>query len=138
MFRNECSMFGQRRYGLADTIAYELQELIDLSIAWQVGERMLSTWPHALSRHDLQPGDLGEEFVGFTMDAPFFAEEFHLGRQRIGDAHTTPILPEGFVATIEVIVQNQKIANALELEDALPVVLVSECSRVPMLRKKCQ
>ena len=68
-------MRGQAAHGIANDSLDIAQETIQLLFANSVGQRMVAAGLNALSQHDLQPGNFGEQFIEFAMDTSIGAKQ---------------------------------------------------------------
>src|SRR6202020_2696231 len=75
--------------------------------------------------HDLEPAALREKPLGFTEQPALALEQLHLMPQRLRDRHRARIVPKWRVAALRrVVMQDDEVADVLELAPRQPVVLV--------------
>src|SRR5688572_2889837 len=108
-----------------DRTADVAQEARQLIVSHEIGHGVMLLRLDSLAQHDLDPGILGEQFVGNAEHAPGLAEQFEPVPQCVGNLHGTATAPERRVlAARHVIVEHDEIPDVLELVVGLVVVFV--------------
>ena len=96
-----------------------------LGVAHQVGHRVMALRRDALAKHHLDPGVLGEQFIGSAEHASGLAEQFDPVAQRGRDVELSAGAPERRVLALgDDVVQHDEIADVGDLGARLLVVFV--------------
>src|SRR5207302_6229394 len=106
-----------------DDVAHTRDQLDDLLLGNQVDRGVIAVWHEVLSHHDLHPARKGEHLVGVAEEAAAVAEQADVVGELLRNLHGPAVLPERRVAPLgREVVQDQEVADALELERRLLVV----------------
>mmetsp|Transcript_41415 Transcript_41415/g.97023 ORF Transcript_41415/g.97023 Transcript_41415/m.97023 type:complete len:210 (-) Transcript_41415:207-836(-) len=110
----------------SDDPLYLFQVLLDLIFGQQINQRMVRPRPDALTMHDLQPANLGEQLVTLAVNTPVTFEEPHTVRQRLRDLHGAAIVPKWRVGALcSLVMQDDEVAYPFEFQRHQAVVFVA-------------
>ena len=88
-----------------------------------IGHLVMLSRHDALAEHDLDPGIFREQFVGNAEHAASFAEQVDAMLERCRNLHFAARAPEILTALVQVVMQDDEIADVLDLGARLRVVL---------------
>src|SRR5207244_12406797 len=106
-------------------VAHASDQLDDLLLGNQVDRGVIAVGHEVLSHHHLHPARKGEHLVGVAEEAAAVAEQADVVGELLRNLHGAAVLPERRVAPLgRVVMQDQEVADALELEHRLLVVTI--------------
>src|SRR5690606_6826620 len=90
---NKRLMLRHDAHAAFDRLCDAIDEAIDV-FGWnEVDQRVIGAWDDALAEHDLDPTDVGEQFVGVAVETSAVAEQIDVGLKLLGDRHRSAVAP---------------------------------------------